>query len=428
MSAISKIHGLEILDSRGFPTVSAQVTLENGITAFACVPSGASMGKREALELRDEDKARYMGKGVLKAISHINGEINSVLIGKDPAQQEEIDKVLIKLDGTENKSRLGANAMLAASMAVARAAAMDAKLPLYRYLSSTDSFLMPIPMMNIINGGVHADNRLDIQEFLILPVGLPTFSEALRCGSEIFHALKSILKNRNLVTAVGDEGGFAPNLSSNQEALDLILEAIQLAGYSAQKQVYLGLDLASSEFYKDDRYYLESENRSFDSKGLVDYLETLVKQYPIISIEDGMSEDDWEGWELLTTRLGKKIQLVGDDLFVTNSRLLTKGIQKQVANAILIKLNQIGTLSETLETMRLAVEANYRNVISHRSGETEDAFIADLAVATKAGQIKTGSLSRSDRIAKYNRLLQIEQELGSAAKYAGLKSLYPGSA
>lgn len=421
MSVILKIRGQEILDSRGFPTVGAEVILENGEKAFACVPSGASTGKREALELRDGDQKRYMGKGVLKAVSHINGEINQALAGKDPSQQEYIDQKLIELDGTENKSRLGANALLAASLAVAKAAALDAKMPLYRYLCGDAPFLMPVPMMNIINGGAHADNRLDIQEFMILPVGMPTFSEGLRCGSEIFQALKAILKKQGLVTAVGDEGGFAPNLSSNQEALDLILEAIQSAGYRSGKEVYLGLDVASSEFYKAGRYHLESENRSFDSADFVDYLENLVQQYPIISVEDGMSEDDWDGWELLTTRLGKKIQLVGDDLFVTNSRILSEGIQKQVANAVLIKLNQIGTLTETLATIMLAMKANYRNIISHRSGETEDTFIADLAVATSAGQIKTGSLCRSDRIAKYNRLLQIEQELGGAAKYAGLK-------
>lgn len=421
MSVISAIRGQEILDSRGFPTVEAEVILENGERASACVPSGASTGKREALELRDGDKKRYMGKGVLKAVSHINGEINQALIGKDPSQQEQIDQCLIELDGTENKSRLGANAILAASLAVAKAAALDAKMPLYRYLCGDAPFLMPVPMMNIINGGAHADNRIDIQEFMILPVKMPSFSEALRCGSEIFQALKAILKKRGLVTAVGDEGGFAPNLSSNQEALDLILEAIQSAGYQAGKNVYLGLDVASSEFYKEGRYHLESENRSFDSSGFVDYLEKLAKEYPIISIEDGMSEDDWDGWKLLTQRLGKKIQLVGDDLFVTNSRILSEGIQKGIANAVLIKLNQIGTLTETLATIMLAMRANYHNVISHRSGETEDTFIADLAVATSAGQIKTGSLCRSDRIAKYNRLLRIEQELGKAAKYAGSK-------
>jgi enolase len=422
-SRIQSIQAQEILDSRGFPTVTAEVTLDNGIKGSASVPSGASTGKREMLELRDGDSKRYLGKGVLKAVSHVNREIQEALKGKDPLEQEAIDQTLIKLDNTPNKSKLGANAILAASLATAKAAASSLNIPLYRYLSGDDPFLMPVPMMNIINGGAHADNLIDIQEFMILPVDMPNFSEALRCGSEIFHALKGLLKKKKMVTAVGDEGGFAPDLPSNQAALDLILEAIQLAGYQAGKQVYLGLDLASSEFYQDGKYYLKSEKRKFSSTEFVDYLENLVKQYPIISIEDGMDEDDWGGWKLLTERLGQKIQLVGDDLFVTNSAILSEGIEKKVANAILIKLNQIGTLTETLGTMVLAMQSNYNNVISHRSGETEDTFIADLAVATSAGQIKTGSLCRSDRVAKYNRLLTIEKELGNQVKYAGTKIL-----
>ncbi len=421
MSSILSIQGREILDSRGFPTVAAEVTLDSGEKAVACVPSGASTGKREALELRDGDQKRYHGKGVLKAVSHVNNEIQSALIGLDPTQQEHIDQVLVDLDGTENKSRLGANAILAVSLAAAKVAAMSAKIPLYQYLSGDAPFLMPVPMMNIINGGAHADNQVDIQEFMILPVDMPSFSEALRCGAEIFQALKAILKAKRMVTAVGDEGGFAPDLPSNQAALDLILEAIQDAGYSAGKDVYLGLDVASSEFYQSGQYVLGSENRSFDSEGFAGYLEGLVNQYPIISIEDGMSEDDWKGWALLTEKLGERVQLVGDDLFVTNSQILAQGIQAQIANAILIKLNQIGTVTETLSTIMVAMQAGYHNVISHRSGETADTFIADLAVATAAGQIKTGSLCRSDRVAKYNRLLTIEQELRGRAAYAGKK-------
>ena len=384
------------------------------------MPSGASTGSREALELRDGDKRRYQGKGVLTAVSHINHDINRALSGHDPADQQRLDEIMLALDGTENKGRLGANAILAVSMALAKAAANDAKQPLYRYLNHDGKFLMPVPMMNIINGGAHADNNIDIQEFMILPAGAPSFSEGLRYGAEIFHTLKSILQQRGLVTAVGDEGGFAPDLPSNHAAIEIILEAIEKAGYKAGKDIYLGLDAASSEFYRDGRYILQAENKHLTSAEFVDYLEQLVKQYPILCVEDGMSESDWEGWKLLTERLGKRVELVGDDLFVTNTVILQQGIDAKVANAILIKLNQIGTVTETLAAIQMAKTAQYGTVISHRSGETEDSFIADLAVATAAGQIKTGSLCRSDRIAKYNQLLRIEEELKATVKYAGI--------
>jgi enolase len=422
MSEIISIIGREILDSRGNPTVEADVTLSTGIVARAAVPSGASTGSHEALELRDGNKKRYGGKGVLTAVAHINKEINQALIGLDPNQQSMIDETMLKLDGTANKGKLGANAILAVSLAVAKAAAADSKLPLYRYLNADGKFLMPVPLMNVINGGAHADNNLDIQEFMIVPVGAPSFSEALRYGAEIFHALKTTLYDRHLTTSVGDEGGFAPNLKSNDEAIEVLLTAIELAGYNVGKDIYLALDAASSEFYKDGFYHIRSENKKLTSEQMVAYLENLVQQYPIISIEDGMSENDWEGWGLLTQRLGKRLQLVADDLFVTNPEIFAKGIKKNIANAILIKLNQIGTLTETLQTIAMAKKANYAAIISHRSGETEDVTIADLAVATAVGQIKTGSLSRSDRVAKYNQLLRIEAELKQAAPYAGLST------
>lgn len=424
MSKIVQVKGREILDSRGNPTIAAEVILENGERGAAFVPSGASTGTREAVELRDGDKKRYGGKGVLKAVANINGEINDALIGRDPTQQQEIDQVMIDLDGTENKSRLGANAILGASLAVAYAAAHDHHLPFYRYLSDDGPYSLPVPMMNIINGGAHATNKLDFQEFMILPVGAPNFSEAVRFGAEIFHCLKSMLQKKGLVTAVGDEGGFAPDLKSNKEAVELILEAIHKAGFKAGKDIYLGLDVASSEFYKNKKYTLASEDIALDTLGMIDMLADWVDQYPIISIEDGLAENDWSGWVELTKELGDRVQLVGDDLFVTNPAILQQGIKKKAANAILIKLNQIGTLTETLQAIYTAKEHAYGVVISHRSGETKDTTIADLAVATNAGQIKTGSLSRTDRIAKYNRLLAIEAELGARAPYAG-KGPYP---
>jgi enolase len=417
MSKIVDIRGREIIDSRGNPTVEADVFLDSGVMGRAAVPSGASTGAREAIELRDGDKSRYLGKGVLKAVANVNGEIRKLLVGRDAADQAAIDRELIKLDGTETKSRLGANALLAVSLATAHAMAKENKQPLFRRLGSSTT--LPVPMMNIINGGAHADNSVDIQEFMILPVGAPSLSEAVRYGAEIFHTLKKVLHERKLATSVGDEGGFAPDLPSNEAALETILEAIDRAGYQAGKQVFLGLDVASTEFYSDGIYHLESENRKFTSAQFVDYLEGLVGRYPIVTIEDGMSEDDWDGWSLLTQRLGKKVQLVGDDLFVTNTKFLKQGIERKIANAILIKVNQIGTLTETLAAIDMAADAGYAAVVSHRSGETEDATIADIAVATRATQIKTGSMSRSDRIAKYNQLLRIEQELGSEARYAG---------
>ena len=422
MSQITAIKGFEILDSRGNPTVAAEVKLSSGKSGYAAAPSGASTGSREALELRDQDKSRYGGKGVLKPVVHIDGEIKNALLGHDVREQQQIDQIMISLDGTENKGRLGANAILAVSLAVARAAANELDLPLYRYLSQGEPPLLPVPQMNIINGGAHADNNVDMQEFMIIPAGAPNFSEALRYGAEVFHTLKDVLRKRGLNTAVGDEGGFAPDLPSNEAAIEIILEAIAKAGYEAGKDIYLGLDVASSEFYKDGSYQLVSENRSLSSEEMVRYLENWVRQYPIISIEDGMSESDWPGWALQTLELGKKVQLVGDDIFVTNPAIFARGIKESIANAILIKLNQIGTLTETLAAISMAKSSGYKAVISHRSGETEDTTIADLAVATAAGQIKTGSLCRSDRIAKYNRLLYIEQELGDKAQFLGRKA------
>jgi enolase len=420
MSKIVDIRGREIIDSRGNPTVEADVLLDSGIVGRAAVPSGASTGTREAVELRDGDKNRYLGKGVTKAVANVNGELKKALLGRDPSKQAELDKVMIDLDGTDSKSRLGANALLAISLANAHAAAKDQKKSLFRILGNGKT--LPVPMMNIINGGAHADNSVDIQEFMILPVGAPSLSEALRYGAEIFHTLKKVLHERKLSTAVGDEGGFAPDLPSNEAALETILQAIERAGYKAGKQVFLGLDVASSEFYKKGSYVLESENRTFTAPQFVDYLDGLAGRYPIVTIEDGMAEGDWEGWALLTQRLGKKVQLVGDDLFVTNTKILKEGIDKKIANAILIKPNQIGTLTETLAAIDMAADAKYASVVSHRSGETEDSTIADIAVATRATQIKTGSMSRSDRIAKYNQLLRIEAELGSEARYAGVEA------
>ena len=427
MSNIAKIEAREILDSRGNPTIEADVTLESGVMARAQVPSGASTGSREAIELRDGDKSRYLGKGVLNAVSNVNSEIQQALIGQDVADQANIDKIMIDLDGTENKSRLGANALLSVSLASAKACAIQQGVPLYKHLnklSGNCDFLMPTPMMNVLNGGSHADNNVDMQEFMILPVGAASFSEALRCGAEVFHALKKVLSAKGLNTAVGDEGGFAPDLRSNVEAIEVILEAIEKAGYKVGSEVCLGLDLAASEFFSasDKKYNLKSENASLSSEQMTDYLVDWVNQYPIITIEDGLDESDWDGWKYMTEQLGDKVQLVGDDLFVTNSKILQVGIDKGIANSILIKVNQIGTLSETLDAINLAKSANYTSVISHRSGETSDTTIADLAVATGVGQIKTGSLCRSDRVSKYNQLLRIEQQLGSRVKYAGLNS------
>ena len=422
MSKIIDICGREILDSRGNPTVEADVTLENGVVGRAAVPSGASTGQREAVELRDGDKARYLGKGVLKAVAAVNGELRDAIIGMDAREQQAIDAKLIAIDGTPNKARLGANALLAISMATARAAANDAGLPLYRYLGGDTATTMPVPMMNIINGGSHANNSVDLQEFMILPVGAPNITEAVRYGAEVFHALQKVLSDRGLNTAVGDEGGFAPDLSSNEAAIEVILEAIANAGYEAGKDIMLGIDAASSEFYHDGQYVLASEGRSLSSAELVDMFESWVNKYPIISIEDGMDENDWDGWKLLTDRIGDRVQLVGDDLFVTNTAILEQGIAKGVANSILIKVNQIGTLTETLAAIDMAKKAGYTAVMSHRSGETEDTTIADLAVATNVGQIKTGSLSRSDRVAKYNQLIRIEAELADSATYPGLKA------
>lgn len=423
MSIIKAIHAREILDSRGNPTVEADVILSSGVVGRACVPSGASTGSREALELRDHDPKRYLGKGVLQAVTNIETKIQAALKGQAAEEQQHIDHLMLDLDGTENKSKLGANAILAVSLAVAKAAALDHDIPLYRYLGGEEGpYTLPVPMMNIINGGAHADNNVDIQEFMIMPVGAPSFKEALRYGTEVFHALKKLLHQRKLSTAVGDEGGFAPDLPSNQAALDIIMQAIEHAGFKVGKDIYLALDIASSEFFKEGKYHLGSENKHLSSAEFADYLASWVKQYPIISIEDGMAEADWDGWAQLTQVLGKQVQLVGDDLFVTNSKILQEGISKGIANSILIKLNQIGTLTETLEAIGLARRAGYTTVISHRSGETEDTTIADLAVATAAGQIKTGSLCRTDRIAKYNQLLRIEAELGSQARYAGHKA------
>ena len=419
---IQKINAREVLDSRGNPTVEADVTLTNGIVGRAIVPSGASTGQREALELRDGDKNRYLGKGVLKAVNFINTEINSALQDLEVSNQKMIDQTMIDLDGTETKSRLGANSILAVSLACAKANAKSQNQSLFRSFNFSNSFQLPVPMMNIINGGEHANNSVDIQEFMIIPAGAPSFKEALRYGTEIFHHLKAVLDKKGLNTAVGDEGGFAPDLKSNEEALEVIIEAIKCAGYTPGKDIFIGIDAASSEFYEDGTYNLKSEGLKLTNTEFVDYLASWVKKYPIISIEDGMDENDWEGWEMLTHKLANSVQLVGDDLFVTNSEILAKGIENNIANSILIKVNQIGTLTETFDAMKMALDANYTCVMSHRSGETEDTTIADLAVATSCGQIKTGSLSRSDRLAKYNRLLRIEEELGSMAIYPGLNA------
>lgn len=419
MSTIARIHAREILDSRGNPTLEAEVTLADGSFGRAAVPSGASTGAKEAVELRDGDKTRYLGKGVLKAVGNVNGTIADTLAGFEADDQAGLDKRLIDLDGTENKGRLGANALLAVSLANAHAVAASKQLPLWKYLAGGREPVLPVPMMNIINGGAHADNNVDFQEFMVLPVGAASFSEALRCGTEIFHALKSVLKGHGLSTAVGDEGGFAPDFRSNVEALDTILEAIGKAGYSAGDDVLLGLDVASSEFHDSGKYNLVGENKRLTSEQFVDFLADWAAQYPIVTIEDGMAEDDWTGWKQLTDRVGKTVQLVGDDLFVTNPKIFREGIDSGTANAILIKVNQIGTLSETLEAIAMADAANYAAIVSHRSGETEDTTISDIAVATTATQIKTGSLCRSDRVAKYNQLLRIEEQLGAAAKYAG---------
>ncbi len=419
MSTIKNIIGREIIDSRGNPTVEAEVILDNGVRAHACVPSGASTGSREALELRDQDPKRFLGKGVLTAVSHVNGEIKNALIGQTVEDQANIDQIMIDLDGTENKERLGANALLAVSLASAHAAAKAQDKALYQYLHQGDDFVMPVPMMNIINGGEHADNNVDMQEFMVVPAGAPTFREALRYGCEVFHQLKKVLHTRGLNTAVGDEGGFAPDLSSNRAALDIIVEAIEKAGYRPGEDVFIALDPASSEFYHHGHYCLASENKQLTANDMSDYYADWVQNYPILSIEDGMQESDWDGWKRLTQQIGGQIQLVGDDAFVTNAKILQQGIDQGIANSILIKLNQIGTLSETLQTIKLAQDNHYTAVISHRSGETEDTTIADLAVATAAGQIKTGSLCRTDRIAKYNQLLRIEQALGDRAIYRG---------
>ena len=424
MSAIVDVIAREILDSRGNPTVEADVVLESGATGRAAVPSGASTGSREAIELRDGDKGRYLGKGVLKAVEYVNTEICEALLGLDGEEQTRVDRVLIDLDGTENKSRIGANAMLAVSCAVAKASAEDAGLPLYRYFGGAGPMSLPVPMMNVINGGAHANNSVDLQEFMILPVGAPSFREALRWGAEVFHTLKKLIDSKGWPTQVGDEGGFAPDLKSNEEALTLLMQAIEKAGYKPGEQIALGLDCAASEFYKDGKYHLEGEGRSLTSAELTDLWADWAARYPIVSIEDGMAEGDWDGWKMLTDKLGKKVQLVGDDLFVTNTKILKEGIQKGVANSILIKINQIGTLSETFAAIEMAKRAAYTNVISHRSGETEDSLIADLAVGTNAGQIKTGSMSRSDRIAKYNQLLRIEEDLGDVASYPGRAAFY----
>ncbi len=423
MTTIVDIKGREVLDSRGNPTVEADVILSSGVMGSACAPSGASTGSREALELRDGDKARYLGKGVLKAVAGINGEIRTALMGKDVTDQRALDQIMLDLDGTENKAKLGANAILAVSLAAAKAAAKEKGLELYEHIADVNGtpgqYSMPVPMMNILNGGEHADNNVDIQEFMVQPVSAPTFAEALRAGAEIFHALKNVLKAKGLNTAVGDEGGFAPNLSSNAEALAVIKEAVANAGYELNKDITLALDCASSEFYKDGKYDLSGEGKEFTAEGFSDYLAELCDQYPIVSIEDGQDESDWAGWKYQTEKLGNRVQLVGDDLFVTNTKILKEGIDKNIANSILIKFNQIGSLSETLDAIKMAKDAGYTAVISHRSGETEDTTIADLAVGTCAGQIKTGSLCRSDRVAKYNRLLRIEEQLGSKAPYKG---------
>lgn len=422
MTAIKSIRGREIIDSRGNPTVEADVILDNGVVGRAAVPSGASTGSREAVELRDGDKARYLGKGVRRAVGFVNAEIANALVGRSVTDQAAIDATLKALDGTPNKSRLGANALLAVSLAAAKAAANDQRISLFRYLNPTAPYVLPVPMMNIINGGAHADNSVDIQEFMIMPVGLPSFSEALRAGAEVFHALKAVIGSRKMSTAVGDEGGFAPNLPSNQAAIEVILEAIEKAGYRAGKDIYLALNAASSEFYRDGKYHFESEKRSFTAPEFANLLADWARQYPIVSIEDGMDESDWAGWKVLSEKLADRIQLVGDDLFVTNTEILQRGIKEKIGNSILIKVNQIGTLTKTLAAITMAEKAGYTAVISHRSGETEDATIADIAVGTTATQIKTGSLCRSNRMAKYNQLLRIEEELGAQAIYAGMQA------
>jgi enolase len=424
MSAIVDIVGREILDSRGNPTVECDVLLESGVMGRAAVPSGASTGSREAIELRDGDKSRYLGRGVLRAVEHVNNEISEAVLGLDASEQAFLDRTLIDLDGTENKARLGANATLAVSMAVARAAAEESGLPLYRYFGGSGAMQLPVPMMNVINGGAHANNGLDLQELMIIPVGAPTFREAIRYGAEVFHALKKIINDRGMSTAVGDEGGFAPSLAGHEAAIQLILEAIDKAGYTAGEQIALGLDCAASEFYKDGHYVLGAEGLTLSAPAWTDMLATWADKYPIISIEDGMAEGDWDGWKHLTERMGKKVQLVGDDLFVTNTKILQEGIDKGIANSILIKINQIGTLTETFAAIEMAKRAGYTCVISHRSGETEDSTIADIAVGTNVGQIKTGSLSRSDRMAKYNQLLRIEEDLGNIASYPGRRAFY----
>ena len=424
MSAIVDVIAREILDSRGLPTVEADILLESGVLGRAAVPSGASTGSREAIELRDGDAKRYFGKGVQRAVENVNTEISEAVVGLDAIEQRFIDRTLIELDGTENKSRLGANAILAVSLAVAKAAAEECGLPLHRYLGGAGPMSMPVPMMNVINGGAHADNSLDLQEFMIVPLGLPTFRDALRCGAEVFQTLKKLLHDKGFSTAVGDEGGFAPRLANHEAAIKLIVEAIERAGYAPGTDVALGLDCASSEFYADGEYTLACEGLTLKAAGFADLLAGWVEKYPIITIEDGMAEDDWDGWKLLTNKLGKKVQLVGDDVFVTNTRILEKGIKEGIANSVLIKVNQIGTLTETLAAIEMAKCASYTSVISHRSGETEDTTIADIAVATNARQIKTGSLSRSDRLAKYNQLLRIEEDLGDAAAYAGRSAFY----
>ncbi len=424
MSAIVDVIGREIMDSRGNPTVECDVLLESGVMGRAAVPSGASTGSREAIELRDGDTNRFLGKGVLKAVEHINTEIAEAILGLDAMEQAYIDKTLIELDGTDNKARLGANAVLAVSMAVARAAADDAGQPLYRYFGGAHAHLMPVPMMNVINGGAHANNTLDLQEFMILPIGAPTFRESVRWGAEVFHSLKKLIAGSNMSTAVGDEGGFAPNVANHEAALKLIMQAIEKAGYEPGTQIALGLDCAASEFYRNGKYHLGAENLQLSSQDFAHLLATWADKYPIISIEDGMAENDWDGWAHLTQILGKKIQLVGDDLFVTNTKILKQGIEKRIANSILIKINQIGTLTETFAAIEMAKRASYTSVISHRSGETEDSTIADIAVGLNAGQIKTGSMSRSDRMAKYNQLLRIEEDLGDVARYAGRDAFY----
>ncbi|MBN9460739.1 MAG: phosphopyruvate hydratase [Burkholderiales bacterium] len=424
MSSIVDIIGREIIDSRGNPTVECDVLLESGVMGRAAVPSGASTGSREAIELRDGDPARYGGKGVLKAVEHINTEISEAIMGLDAAEQAYVDRTLIELDGTENKSRLGANAMLAVSMALAKAAAEESGLPLYRYFGGSGAMSLPVPMMNIINGGVHADNNLDLQEFMILPIGAPSLREALRYGAEVFHALKKLLAARGLSTAVGDEGGFAPSVKNHEAAIQLILEAIEKAGYEPGRQIALGLDCASSEFFRDGRYHLEGEGLVLSANDFANLLSTWCDRYPIVSVEDGMAENDWDGWKLLTDVLGDRVQLVGDDLFVTNTKILQRGIDEGIANSILIKINQIGTLTETFAAIELAKRYNYTAVVSHRSGETEDTTIADIAVATNALQIKTGSMSRTDRMAKYNQLLRIEEDLGDVAAYPGRSAFY----